>query len=94
MARTRNPVRTRLERERRAAKLSQLRLGRISGVDQSIISRIEGRKLFRPSFLVLERLAHALNRNGRRLQPGDLQPRPQPVLIKGLLEQSRKRGAA
>lgn len=95
MPRKSTHLRTRLERERRAAKLSQTDLAKLSGeVTQATISRIEGGKLLNPSFTVLDTLARTLNRVGRRVQPGDLQPRPQPVLIKGVLQQPRKRGAA
>ena len=87
-------IRSRLERERRAAKLTQAELAGLAKVPQGTISKIEGGKLLRPSFTVLDKLAQTLYRMGRRVQPADLQPRPQPLLIKGALNQSRKRGAA
>lgn len=94
MPRTSTRLRTRLERERRAANLTQTDLAKLADVEQATISRIEGGKLLRPSFAVLDLLARALTRLGRRVQAADLQPPRQPVLVKGVLHQSRKRGAA
>ena len=94
MARKSPRIRSRLERERRAAGLTQTDLAALANINQATISKIESGKLLRPSFTVLDRLAQTLYRKGRRVQPADLQPRAQPLLIKGALNQSRKRGAA
>jgi transcriptional regulator with XRE-family HTH domain len=94
MPRIRARLRTRLERERRAAKLSQIDLGALAGVTQGTISKLENQKLKRPGIDVLASLAWALNRCKRKVQAADLQPKRQPVLIQGLLAQSRKRKGA
>lgn len=91
MPRIRARLRTRLERERRAAQLSQIDLGRLAKVTQGTISKLENQKFVRPGIDVLASLAWALNRCGRKVEASDLNPKRQPVLIRGLLTQSRKR---
>jgi transcriptional regulator with XRE-family HTH domain len=91
MPRIKTRLRTRLERERRAAKLTQVDLARLADVPQSTVSRLENLKLSRPGFDVLASLAWALKRCGRKVDLADLQPKRQPVLIRGLLTQPKKR---
>lgn len=91
MPRIKTRLRTRLERERRAAKLTQSDLARLAQVTQGTVSKIEGLKLMKPGFDVLASLAWALKRCGRKVDVADLQPKRQPVLVSGLLTQSRKR---
>lgn len=83
----------RLKRERKKAKLTQIELARFAGVNQSTVSRLETGDLLDPSFEVLQQLAWALKKCGRKVDATDLQPRRQPVLIKGLLSQKRRRSA-
>ncbi len=87
---------TRLRKERKAVrpKLTQARLGRLAGVPQGTISKMERGTLLRPTFNTLDRLSKALRRFGRNVQPGDIQPRPQPNLIKGFRNEVKRRGAA
>lgn len=94
MPRRTTTLRSRLERERRAAKLTQTDLGRLAQVAQGTISKIEGQTMLTPSFAVLARLAWALKRRGRSVDPADLQPKRQPVLVKGLLNQPKKGAGA
>jgi transcriptional regulator with XRE-family HTH domain len=91
MPRIKVRLRTRLERERRAAKLTQNDLARLAKVNQATISKIENLKSMRPGVDVLASLAWALKRCGRRVELTDLQPKRQPVLVRGLLTQPRKR---
>jgi transcriptional regulator with XRE-family HTH domain len=83
----------RLRKERKKAGLTQGELARMSGVPQSSISKMERGDLLRPTFDTLDKLAKALGRRGRFVQPGDIKPRPQPALIKGFRSERRK-GAA
>lgn len=73
----------RLRKERERAGLSQWQLSGLSGVNQSTISKLEGGTLLAPTFETLHKLAWALNKVGRHVDPGDLQPRKQLALIKG-----------
>ena len=91
MPRIKSRLRTRLERERRAAKLTQSDLARLADVRQGTISKLEHEKMPRPSYDVLASLAWALKRCGRKVELADLDPKRQPVLVSGLLTQSRKR---
>lgn len=91
MPRIKRRLRTRLERERRAAGLTQIELARDAQIDQSTVSKIENLKMPRPGYEVLASLAWALNRKGRKVSADALQPSRQPVLVRGLLAQSRKR---
>lgn len=84
-------LRSRLEQERTAADLRQVDLARFAHVAQSTISALENSKNLSPSFEVLSKLAWALQRCGRKVQPAELQPKRQPLLVKGLLNQPRKR---
>lgn len=86
----------RLRKERKAARLTQEALEALSGVPQSSISKIERGELLRPTFDTLDRLARALQRRGRKVEARQLQPRKQPVLIKGFRSErpAKVRGAA
>jgi transcriptional regulator with XRE-family HTH domain len=83
MARIKARPVTRLERERRAAKLTQTDLARLADVRQGTVSKLENQKLPRPGANVLASLAWALKRCGRRVSLEDLQPKSQPVLVRG-----------
>lgn len=74
----------RLRKERKAAKLTQAELAKLSRVTQGCISKMERGELLKPSYDTLEKLAKALQRCGRRVTESQLQPRRQPALIKGL----------
>jgi transcriptional regulator with XRE-family HTH domain len=82
-----------LKRERKKAKLTQMELARFASVNQSTVSRLENGELLNPSFEVLQQLAWALRKCGRKVTAADLQPRQQPVLVKGALAQKRKQSA-
>jgi transcriptional regulator with XRE-family HTH domain len=86
------PTMKQLKRERKKAKLTQTELARLSGVSQSFISRIESGSVNGAAFEVLDLLARALKRRGCDVVPGDLQPRPQPALIKGFRAERKGRG--
>jgi len=83
----------RLKRERKKAKLTQMELARFAGVNQSTVSRLETGELLDPSFEVLQQIAWALKKCGRKVSAVDLQPNRQPVLVKGVLAQKRRRSA-
>lgn len=83
----------RLRKERKAAKLTQARLARLSAVPQSSISKMERGELLAPTFDTLHRLAVTLQKCGRRVTEAQLQPRKQPMLIKGARSE-RPRGRA
>jgi transcriptional regulator with XRE-family HTH domain len=83
-----------LRQERKAAKLSQHGLARLSTVNQGLISRLESGELLNPTIGTLDKLASALQRLGRKISPMDLVPRRQPVLIKGARSLRRGKGAA
>lgn len=85
----------RLKKERTAAGLTQVQLSKLSGVKQSTISMLEGtNRRTRPSFDTLAKLAAALNRSGRNVSAGDLNPTTQPRLVRGARAQAHaaKRG--
>lgn len=84
---------TRLAKERKAAKLSQAQLAHFASTTQGTVSKIENRKLLAPSFDVLARLAWALRKCGRKVDPADLNPIRQPVLVTGAFAQKRRRSA-
>jgi transcriptional regulator with XRE-family HTH domain len=80
---------TRLEKERDAAKLTQFELARLARVSQSTICKLEKRKMKRPTFEVLARLADALSKFGSEVQAKDLSLR-QPVVVVGAQRQKRR----
>lgn len=84
----------RLRKERKKAKLTQNELAGLSGVKQPTISKLEAGTILRPSFGVLQRLATALNKCGRKVTPFDLQPRKQLTLIRGYRSERKVKGAA
>lgn len=73
----------RLRKERNAAGLTQAQLGKKARVTQGAISKLEKGRALKPTFETLDRLAKALQKSGRRVTAADLQPRRQPMLIKG-----------
>jgi len=77
----------RLRKARNKAGLTQEQLAGLSGVKQSTISKIESRHLLKPSFDTLYRLSWALKKCGVLVEPTDIQPRKQPVLVKGVFSQ-------
>ena len=81
----------RIQSERKRAKLNQVQLARLSGVDQSTISRLENQRLLDPSFETLQKLAWAFAKCGRHVDALDLHPRKYPLLIKGAKPQRRRR---
>ena len=83
----------RLRKERKAAKLTQTELARRAKVDQGLISRLERGEVLRPGFDTLNRIAVVLQKCGRRVTEAQLQPRLQPLLIKGA-RTARRRSAA
>jgi transcriptional regulator with XRE-family HTH domain len=84
----------RLRKERKAARLTQVQLAKMSKVPQGSISKMERGELLKPSFETLERLAKALQRCGRRVNESQLQPRRQPNLIKGFRALPKHRASA
>lgn len=84
----------RLRKERKAAGLTQAELAELAKVPQGSISRMERGDILAPTFDTLDRLARALQLCGRRVHVAQLQPRPQPALIKGFrsFDKRRKRG--
>jgi transcriptional regulator with XRE-family HTH domain len=60
-----------------------MELARRSKVTQGTISGLETGRYLEPTFETLTRLAKALQRCGRRVTEAQLQPRRQPLLIKG-----------
>jgi transcriptional regulator with XRE-family HTH domain len=83
--------RNRLKRERESAGLTQIELQNLSGVSQSFISRLETDSVSDAAFGILELLAQSLRRMGRTVQAGDLRPSRQPVLVKGVFAQPKRR---
>jgi transcriptional regulator with XRE-family HTH domain len=73
----------RLRKERKRARLTQTALAKLAKVPQGSISKLERGELLAPSFETLDRLARALQRRGRLVSAAQLQPKRQPVLIKG-----------
>jgi transcriptional regulator with XRE-family HTH domain len=84
----------RLRKERKAARLTQAKLGRLARVPQGTISKMERGELLAPTFSTLDRLATVLRRFGRSVQPGQIQPRRQPALIKGFRNEPKQRKGA
>lgn len=86
---------TRLKRERtKKPSLTQMDLARLADVGQPTISKLERGILLDPTFETLNKLAWALKKCGRKVDAADLQPRRQPILIKGVFaERKRKRTA-
>jgi transcriptional regulator with XRE-family HTH domain len=78
-----------LRRQRKAARLTQAELAKRAKVTQGTISKIESGELLRPSFDILNKLAVVLQRCGRRVTEAQLQPRRQPLLIKGARSERR-----
>lgn len=84
----------RLRKERKAAGLTQADLAYLADVTQGYISKLERGDRVTPRFDILDRIARVLRSRGRRVEPGQIAPRPQPTLIKGLRgEVKRKRSA-
>lgn len=84
MPRDKSKPKTRLENERIEAKLKQGDLARLANVSQTTVSKLEAQLMPNPSYSVLARLSWALQRCGRKVDAGDLQPKRQPVLVKGI----------
>lgn len=84
----------RIRRERKKAKLTQMQLAGLSGLNQSTISRLEKRETLDPSFEVLQKLAWALQKCGRQVYAADLHPRRQPVMVKGFRSDPKRRRTA
>ncbi len=80
----------RLLKERKAAGLTQEDLARMADVTQSYISKLERGERVTPRFDILDRIARVLRRYGRRVEVGQIAPRPQPLLIKGARAPKRK----
>lgn len=83
-----------LRQQRKAAKLSQHGLARLSGVNQGLISRLESSDVLNPTIGTLGKLAAALQRLGRNVNALDLAPQRQPVLVKGARSLRKGKGAA
>lgn len=83
----------RLRRERTKARLTQTELARFAGVRQGTISKLETGALRSPSSDILDKLAYALRKCGRKVDGADLQPRRQPrlKLVKGARARRRER---
>lgn len=84
------PFITRLEKERRAAGLSQADLAFTARMAQATVSKIEQLKLRAPSHQLLERLARALRRHGREVTAGELDPGTPVVVRDGPVKRRRK----
>lgn len=84
----------RLRRERKKARLTQMELSRFAGVHQGTISKLENGVLLDPSFETLHKLAWALKKCGRKVDAADLQPRRQPMLVKGFRSERKRRRTA
>ena len=74
--------------------MTQARLAKLADVDQSTVSTIETRRVTDPGVETLRRLAVVLRRYGRKVDPIDLAPARQPVLVKGVFAARRTKGAA
>lgn len=85
---------TRLKRERKKARLSQTELALLSGVSQSFISRLETNSVNDAAFSILEDLATVLKRRGASVEAKQLQPRRQPLLIKGAFAEAKRKRIA
>ena len=84
----------RLKKERKAARLTQAELAKLSRVPQGTISKMERGELLFPTFQTLDRLARALQRCGRRVDMAQLVPKPQPALVKGFRALPKQRRTA
>lgn len=93
MPRIRARFRTRLERERRAAQLSQMDLARLAKVNQATVSKLENQLSPRPGLDVLASLAWALNKFGRKVSAEDFQPRRRAVLAVTSADRRRRKSA-
>ena len=71
-----------------------MELSRFSGVHQGTISKLENGVLLDPSFETLHKLAWALKKCGRKVDAVDLQPRRQPILVKGFKSERKRRRSA
>lgn len=91
MAKLSLPTMTRLKRERKKARLSQTELALLSGVSQSFISRLETNSVNDAAFSILEDLATVLKRRGAHIEAKHLQPRRQPLLVKGIFAEPKTR---
>lgn len=80
---------SRLKRARKKARLSQTELALLSGVSQSFISRLESQSVNDAAFSILEDLATALRRRGIQIEAKQLQPRRQPLLVKGAFAEAK-----
>lgn len=85
---------SRLKQARKKARLSQIELSQLSGVSQSFISRLETGSANDAAFSILEDLAAVLRRRGIPIEAKHLQPRRQPLLVKGVFAEPRKRRGA
>jgi len=83
-----------LKQQRKRARLTQQELARFSGVGQPTISKLENGALLDPSFETLHKLAWALKKCGRKIDAADLQPRRQPLLVKGFRSERKRRRTA
>ena len=83
-----------LRKERERAGLSQWQLSGLSGVNQATISKLENGVLLAPTFETLYKLAWALKKVGRKVEPIDLQPRKQMSLIKGARALTKRKRSA
>lgn len=82
---------SKLKRARKKARLSQTELALLSGVSQSCISRLESQSVNDAAFSTLEDLAAVLRRRGVQVEAKQLQPRRQPLLVKGAFAEPKKR---
>lgn len=84
----------RLRKERKAAGLTQADLAYLADVTQGYISKLERGDAVTPRFDILDRIARVLRRRGRRVEVGQIAPRPQPHLIKGLRGEVKRKRAS
>lgn len=74
----------RLRKERKLAGLTQADLAYLADTTQGYISKLERGDRVSPRFDILDRVARVLRARGRRVEVGQIAPRPQPSLVKGL----------
>ena len=84
----------RLRKERKLAGLTQQDLARMSDVTQGYISKLERGDRTNPVFDKLDRIARVLRRFGRHVEVGQIAPRPQPSLMKGLRSEPKRKRTA
>lgn len=84
----------RLRKERKAAGLTQADLAYLADVTQGYISKLERGDRVSPRFDILDRIARVLRARGRRVEVGQIAPRPQPALVKGLRGDIKRRRSA